>query len=61
MNEHKNFDKYVDKTLKRLSSFCVKIKKFILFFIFIVFKQFRQHANDVCIKSYKTFIKICEF
>ena len=61
MNEHKNFDKCIDKTLKRFLNFCVKIKKFVLLFIFIIFKQFRQRANNACVKSYKTFIKICEF
>ena len=61
MNEHKNFNKCVDETLKRLSNFCVEIEKFVLLFIFIVFKQFCQRVNDACIKSYKTFIKICEF
>ena len=61
MNEHKSFDKCVDETLKRLSNFCVEVKKFILFFIFIIFEQFRQRANDACVKSYKTFIKVYEF
>ena len=61
MNKHKNFDKCVDKMLKRFSNFCVKIKKFVLFFIFIVFEQFRQRANDACVKFYETFIKVCKF
>ena len=61
MNKHKSFNKCVDETLKRFSNFCVEIKKFVLFFIFIVFEQFRQRANDACVKFYKTFIKIYEF
>ena len=61
MNEYKNFNKYIDKMLKRLSNFCVEIKKFVLFFIFIIFKQFCQRVNDACIKFYKTFIKIYKF
>ena len=61
MNEHKDFDKHFYEMLKCLSSFCVEIEKFILFFIFIIFKQFRQRVNDACVKSYETFIKICEF
>ena len=61
MNEHKNFDKHFYKTLKYLSNFCIKIEKFMLLFIFIVFEQFRQRANNACVKLYKTFIKTCEF
>ena len=61
MNEHKNFNKRFYETLKCLSSFYVEIERFILFFIFIVFEQLRQRANDACIKSYETFIKVCEF
>ena len=38
MNKFKNLNKCVDETLKRFSNFCVEIKKFILLFIFIVFK-----------------------
>ena len=60
INEHKNFNKHFYKTLKCLSNFCVEIEKFVLFFIFIVFEQFRQRANDACVEFYKTFIKICE-
>ena len=60
MNEHKNLDKCVNETLKRLLNFCVEIEKFILFFIFIIFEQFCQRANNACVKSYKTFIKVCE-
>ena len=60
MNEHKSFDKCVDETLKRFLNFYVEVKKFVLLFIFIIFKQFRQRANDACVKFYKTFIKICE-
>ena len=38
MNEHKSFDKCVDETLKRLLNFCVEVEKFVLLFIFIIFK-----------------------
>ena len=61
MNEHKSFNKCVDETLKRFLNFCVEIKKFVLLFIFIVFEQLYQRASDACVKSYKTFIKVCEF
>ena len=61
MNEHKSFNKCVNETLKRFSNFCVEIEKFVLFFIFIVLEQFCQRADDACVKSYKTFIKVCEF
>ena len=61
MNEHKSFNKCVDETLKRFSNFCVEVEKFVLFFIFIIFEQFRQRASDACVKFYKTFIKVYEF
>ena len=60
MNKHKNFDKHFYETLKCFLSFCVEIEKFVLFFIFIVFEQFRQRANNACIEFYKTFIKVYE-
>ena len=61
MNEHKSFNKCVDETLKRFLNFCVKVEKFVLLFIFIIFEQFCQRANDACVKSYEMFIKVCEF
>ena len=61
MNEHKSFNKCVDETLKYFSNFGVKVKKFILLFIFILFEQLRQRANDAYVKFYKTFIKTYEF
>ena len=60
INEYKYFNKCVDETLKRFLNFCVEVEKFVLLFIFIVLEQFRERANDMCVKYYKTFIKICE-
>ena len=60
MNKYKNFNKRFYETLKYFLNFCVKIEKFVLFFIFIVLKQFRQRVNNACIKFYETFMKVCE-
>ena len=61
MNQYKRFYKRFNKSLKCLSRDIVKNKQFTLFFLFISFKHFRQELNNFNIKSYKMFIKICEF
>ena len=61
MNQHERFCKHFNKSSKRLSRDVVKNERFVLFFLFIFFKQFRQRLNDFNIKSHETFIKICEF
>ena len=61
MNQHERFCKCFDKSSKRLFRDVVKNERFVLFFLFISFKQFRQKSSDLNIKSHETFIKICEF
>ena len=61
MNQHERFYKCFDKSSKRLSRDVVKNERFVLLFLFISFKQFCQKSSDFNIKSYETFIKICEF
>ena len=61
MNQHKRFYKRFNKSSKRLSRDVVKNERFVLFFLFIFLKQFRQKPSDLNIKFHKTFIKICEF
>ena len=61
MNQHERFYKHFNKLSKRLSRDVVKNERFVLLFLFTFFKQFCQKSSDFNIKSYKTFIKICEF
>ena len=61
MNQYNYFYKHFNKSLKYLFRDIVKNERFVLFFLFIFFKQFRQKSNDFNIKFHETFIKICEF
>ena len=61
MNQHKRFRKRFNELSKRLPCSLFKNEKFILFLLFIFFKQFRQSANDFTIDFHNTFIKIRKF
>ena len=61
MNQHKYFYKCFNKSSKRLSCNVVKDEWFVLLYLFIFFKQFRQKLNNFNIKSHETFIKSCKF
>ena len=61
INQHERFCKRLDESSKRLSRNLFKNEWFILSFLLIFFKQFRQNTNDLSIKSHKTFIKIHKF
>ena len=61
MNQHRRFRKRFDEPSKRLPRDLLKDEWFILSFLFISFKQFRQNTSDLSIKSDKTFIEIRKF
>ena len=60
-NQHERFRKRLDESLKRLSRGLFKDEWFILSFLLILFKQFRQNTSDFNIELDKTSIKICKF
>ena len=61
MNQHERFRKRFNESSKRLPRDLFKDEWFILSFLLIFFKQFRQSMNDLNIKSDKTLIKIRKF
>ena len=61
MNQYKRFYKRFNKLSKHMSRNLFKNELFILFFKFILFKQFRQNINNLDIKFHKMFIKIRKF
>ena len=61
MNQHERFCKCFDESSKRLPRDLLKDEWFILSFLFIFFKQFRQDTSDLNIKLDKTFIEIRKF
>ena len=60
MNQHERFYKHFDKSSKRLFRNVIKNEQFALLFLFTFFKQFCQRMNNLNIKFYETFIKICK-
>ena len=61
MNQHERFCKRLNESSERLSRGLLKDEWFILSFLFIFFKQFRQSTSDFNIESDKTFIEIYKF
>ena len=61
MNQHKRFHKRFKESSKCLSRDLLKDEWFILSFLFIFFKQFRQSTSDLNIEFHKTFIEIRKF
>ena len=61
MNQHERFHKRFNESSERLFRDLIKDEWFILFLLFIFFKQFRQNTSDLNIESDKTFIKIRKF
>ena len=61
MNQYERFCKRLNESSKRLSRDLFKDEWFILSFLLILFKQFRQDTSDFNIESDKTFIEIRKF